>query len=56
MPGCGCGKSGGGSTSGSGSANAGPFQVQAPNGGVITSWRTEAEQQAAIERTGGRAI
>lgn len=53
MPGCGCGK-------GSGDAKSGPFLVQAPGdgsgNGVITSWRTEAEQQQAAERTGGRAL
>lgn len=38
-----------------GAANSGPYQVQAPNG-AITSWRTKAEQEAAIARTGGKAI
>lgn len=53
MPGCGCGKSGG-TTNGTSGAS-GPFQVQSPTG-TITSWRTEAEQLSAAERTGGRAI
>jgi len=45
--GCSCGSSS--------SANQGPFRVQAPNG-AITTWRTQAEQEAAVARTGGKAI
>jgi hypothetical protein len=42
------------SCQGSNSAS-GPYRVQAPNG-AITSWRTEAERDAAIARTGGKAV
>lgn len=45
--GCSCQSNGG--------ANAGPYRVQAPNG-AITSWRTQAEQEAAVARTGGKKI
>lgn len=45
--GCSCGSSS--------NADAGPFRVQAPNG-AITTWRTEAEADAAASRTGGARI